>query len=49
MVNLYLIPRSSYQYNSYGGYLKDQAIDILKRFYEKGNEKAPEHKRQRKI
>ncbi len=29
--------------------MKDEAIDILRQFYEKGNEKAPDHKRQRKI
>lgn len=36
-------------YKSYGGYLKEEAIDVLRRFYSRGNEKAPEHKRQRKL
>jgi hypothetical protein len=50
MVSLYYnIPRPDYQYPSYGGIFKQQAIDVLKRFYERGNIKAPEHKRQRKI
>ena len=36
-------------YKSFGGYLKEEAIDVLRKFYSRGNEKAPEHKRQRKL
>ena len=31
------------------GLMKEEAVKILQRFYEHGNEKAPENKRQRKI
>eukprot|EP00347_Sterkiella_histriomuscorum_P008178 403346083 len=37
------------KYHIKKGVLKDQAINLLQRFYEHGNEKAPENKRQRKI
>ena len=35
-------------YNSKGGVLKDEAIKLLQMFYEHGNEKIPEAKRQRR-
>jgi len=35
-------------YESTGGILKDECIAILKRFYERGNEKLPVEKRHRK-
>ena len=31
------------------GVMKEEAVKLLQRFYEHGNEKAPENKRQRKI
>ncbi len=36
-------------YPSKGGYLKEEAIGVFRKFYIRGNEKAPDHKRQRKI
>lgn len=37
------------KYQTYGGYLKDEAIEVLRKFYSRGNEKAPDNKRQRKL
>ncbi len=39
----------NYTYQSEGGYMKDVAIEFFRKFYIKGNAKAPDHKRQRKI
>ena len=36
-------------YVSKGGYLKEECIEVLRKFYSRGNEKAPENKRQRKL
>ena len=36
-------------YESEGGFMKNEAIEIFKKFYVRGNEKAPDHKRQRKF
>ena len=38
-----------HKYQTYGGYLKDEAIEVLRKFYSRGNEKAPDNKRQRKL
>lgn len=38
-----------WKYESIGGFLEDQAIDYLRKFYAVGNAHAPENKRQRKL
>ena len=37
------------QYTIEKGVMKEEAIKMLQQFYEHGNEKAPEAKRQRKV
>lgn len=39
----------NYQYESVGGIMKEQAIEYFRNFYIRGNAKAPDHKRQRKL
>ena len=39
----------SFPYKSEGGFLEDEAIDYLRKFYAVGNAHAPENKRQRKL
>jgi len=46
-MSLHLGP--NYSYESEGGYMKNEAIEVFRKFYVRGNEKAPDSKRQRKL
>jgi len=39
----------NYTYESIGGFMKEKAIEYFRNFYIRGNAKAPDHKRQRKL
>lgn len=48
-MNRCLPERNYYSYECIGGIMKDEAIKLLRDFYEKGNPLAPPEKRQRKL